>query len=66
MFALFAGDTYYPTGGWDDLVGVYETLREAEVAANYGWKDRYDTDAVQPYDWYHIVDLDTRKVVSEG
>lgn len=25
-FMLFAGDNYYPNGGWDDLVGMYDTL----------------------------------------
>lgn len=26
---LFAGDTYYPRGGWEDYQGTYDSLAEA-------------------------------------
>ena len=63
MFALFAGDTYYPGGGWYDLVGTYDSLAAAQSAAAHGWPDRYEENAVNPYDWYHIIDLTTQKMI---
>jgi hypothetical protein len=42
-FLLFKGDNYYPSGGWDDFVGAYETLEAAKMAA---------TDC----DWAQVVD----------
>lgn len=52
MFALFAGYRYYPSGGWNDLVGVYDSLEEAEAAFGRGVEDFV-------YDWGHVVDLRT-------
>lgn len=48
MFALFAGDRYYPSGGWNDLICVYDSLDDAKAAFARG-----------RYDWGHVVDLRT-------
>ena len=32
-FLVFAFDLYYPAGGWDDLVGAFDSLDDAKVAA---------------------------------
>ena len=53
MFALFKGRYYYPYGGWEDLNDVFDTLQSAIDAA--GERD--------PYEWAHVVDLSTRKIV---
>jgi hypothetical protein len=45
-FLLFAGDTYYPLGGWGDYKGSFPTLEEALKAA-----------AANSWDWFHVVDL---------
>jgi hypothetical protein len=43
MFLLFAGQTWYPKGGWHDYVGIFPTLETAlEAAAN------------SECDWWHI------------
>ena len=39
---LFAGDNYYPLGGWADFIGTYDTLVKAVKAG-------------ENYDWYHVV-----------
>jgi len=65
MFALFAGDTYYPGGGWSDFVGVFDTTEEAEKAAALGWLNE-DDETYRPYDWHHIVNLVSQEVVSPG
>ena len=56
MFALFAGYSYYPSGGWDDLIDTYPTLAEAQHARNA---------RSHKYDWFHIVDLVKGEVVEK-
>jgi len=64
MFALFAGEDHYPSGGWDDLVGVFATVEDAEARAAQGWYP--ESEIVSDYDWYQIVDLETRRMVVEN
>lgn len=45
-YLVFAGDYYYPNGGWDDLKAEFDTY--AEVAANLCKFDNYD--------WVHVID----------
>ena len=55
MFLLFAGDFYYPAGGWEDYIGRYDSVERAEaLLSNIGC------------DWYHIVDLSTNQIVKQG
>lgn len=56
MIALFVADRYYPSGGWDDLRAVVESVAEARALAPapaYG-------DEIQ-----QIVDLDAGAIVCE-
>jgi hypothetical protein len=62
MFALFAGEDHYPSGGWDDLVDMFDTVEAAEARAEQGWNNKEST----PYDWYQIVDLEARRMVVEN
>ena len=44
-FLIFAGDLHYPTGGWYDFEGDFDTLEDAKTALlNINC------------DWWHIVD----------
>jgi hypothetical protein len=52
-YALFAYDTYYPRGGWNDSKGVFDTLDHAKAIG----------DALDTHDYYHVVDLMTGTVV---
>lgn len=60
-YLLFAGNDYYPDGGWHDFKGSFHTLDGAE-AAYRDWQAR-------PYDeggtgeWGHVVDTKTGEVV---
>ena len=56
MFALFAGEAHYPAGGWDDLVGAYDSIQKAIGAA-----DNYERNA--NLEWGHIVNLTTARPV---
>lgn len=52
MYFLFAGDTFYPAGGMDDLVGTFATLEEARAAVA---EPGVDEDGFQiRYDWWQI------------
>lgn len=57
MFLLFAGDIYYPGGGWKDYRGTYDTLEAA-----------LDAYSKTECEWYEIVDLSGKVpcVVKEG
>jgi hypothetical protein len=49
-YLLFCFDGYYPSGGWGDFVGTFDTIEEALKN-----RDR---------DHYQVVDTETMKVVS--
>jgi hypothetical protein len=61
MYFLFAGETYYPRGGMDDLVGVFPTV---EAAVQRGENPEPEEDGYRPtYDWYHIATMVDGKLV---
>lgn len=51
-FVLFAGEQYYPSGGWEDYDSSFDTLEEAKTRAQEVTSD-----------WRDIVDLETGEVV---
>jgi hypothetical protein len=53
-YAVFKGEFFYPSGGWDDFAGTYETLKEAVRAADEGAADNT---------WAHVVDLQAGTIV---
>ena len=55
-FLVFAGDTYYPSGGWDDYRMATDTYEDAKQhVLNMLGK--------QEFDWAHVVDTTTLKIV---
>lgn len=58
---LFAGDHYYPGGGFCDFVGAYEHLDEAIDTASLIKRD-YGYNRPK-YDWAHIFDEIERDIV---
>lgn len=44
-YMAFAGDTYYPSGGWGDFIGDFDGLDEAREVC-------YQAKC----DWYHVID----------
>lgn len=52
-FLLFCGADYYPSGGWGDFVGDFETMEEALERKN-----------VINEEWFQIVDIETAEVVT--
>lgn len=49
-FGVFAGQDYYPLGGWADFKASFDTAEEARDYIDYTY---------QAWDWYEIVDLTT-------
>ncbi len=53
-YALFAGESYYPSGGWGDFVDSFDTVAEAEAAIP------------ENSDWYEVVNLKVgRPIIKE-
>lgn len=44
MYLLFAGDSYYPCGGWRDFVGAFPSIESAVEYVN-----------TVDCDWWHVV-----------
>jgi hypothetical protein len=73
-YAIFAGDRFFPSGGWDDFIISFATLAEARKAIvdtrgevdNKGsaWQDYSIGD--KTYDWYQIVDLAEPIIVEQS
>lgn len=51
---LFAGDNYYPIGGWDDFQADFDTKEEAFDKAA-------ESVIARACDWAHIVDSQTKE-----
>lgn len=64
-FMLFAGYHYYPSGGWQDFVGFFDTLDEARKAAANPETGYFATDykVIDP-EWIQIIDTETGNDVS--
>jgi hypothetical protein len=63
MYLLFAGDHYYPSGGWSDLKGRFSSKEEALEFYKAGHRYGDDEDYVHYWDWYQIVDMESMEVI---
>lgn len=61
-YMLFAGERFYPSGGWDDFLGAFDSTEgaRAHVAA---LKPRLH---IEDGDWFQIVDTEAMEVVDKG
>lgn len=59
MYLVFAGENYYPLGGWKDFKGCSEDIDKAVAIKDLAVLDTYCKD------WWQIVDSDTCEVVAE-
>jgi hypothetical protein len=55
MFVLFAGDNYYPLGGWRDWAGTFPSKEEAVTWA-----------AQTRRDWWHVLDVKRGSIVASS
>lgn len=56
-YIIFAGDHYYPNGGWQDYYDQADTLEEAKRAYENGKRE---------YGWAHIVDLKNKQIILDN
>lgn len=56
-YLLFAGDNYYPGGGWKDFVDDCDDKKEAELFIKH-WSRKSLTGT-----WAHVVDSHSGKIV---
>jgi hypothetical protein len=68
-FLLFAGDNFYPAGGWDDFRGFFRTPEDALAHLSAGYFSEWDIDHLEEdrqwHNWAHIVDLLTGRIVAK-
>ena len=55
-YLVFAGPSYYPSGGWDDLLEIHESKQSAINGARQVVK-------LKKADWAHVVDLEQSKEI---
>lgn len=55
-YLVFAGVTYYPSGGFDDYVGSSDSLQGAK---DMGEDDMWSN-------WWHVVETESMKVVFDS
>ncbi|WQZ01104.1 hypothetical protein 04086_4653 [Escherichia phage 04086] len=61
---MFAGDNYYPRGGYTDLIAKAATEDELrEIVKENENKFLYGSDR---FDWWQIVNANTHTIVDEG
>jgi hypothetical protein len=72
-YAVFAGDDFYPTGGFHDFYGFAYTFAEAlalrdEALSEKNAKSRTDWFNEErsncPCDWAHVVNLKKKKIIA--
>ena len=58
-FIIFAGDTYYPDGGWNDFYSFADTKNEAHKIYEEILKKREDN-------WSHVLDFNSGKIIYDS
>lgn len=62
-FLLFAGERYYPSGGWNDFVLDFDTAEDAAFAGRSLAERRREQENLGHFSWWHVVDSQTLRVV---
>lgn len=62
-YLVFAGAFYYPEGGYRDMVGMMSDL---EPAKSYGESKAKSLDEYKTGGWWHVLDMVTLTIISEG
>jgi hypothetical protein len=61
-FLLFVGSRCYPSGGWNDFQGGYDTKDEV-IAAGIALVEEYADPLIEW--WFHVIDMETGEQVHE-
>ena len=49
-YLMFCGSTYYPSGGWGDFLGSFDSIEEGKTALLATRKTSREAD------WWHVID----------
>lgn len=60
-YLLFAGQFYYPNGGWGDFIISVETEVEVDKAIELMIADKEN-----PNTWFHVFDTESQKIIRSG
>ena len=63
-YLLFAGDAFYPMGGWQDFHGSFDSVSEALAFAEAHAHPEDDEAFALPFDWIEVVDSSTNQLAS--
>lgn len=55
-YLLFAGDHYYPCGGWEDFICAGDDMEALKSTAG----------SLLSNDWWHIVEISTLQIVERS
>lgn len=61
-YLIFAGETFYPKGGWRDYVGQSNGYAYATACAIHEY-DKLGTNKAPSGAWAHVVDTETDTIV---
>jgi len=64
-YLIFGGSSYYPSGGFADLIGDADTLDEA-IATAADLEKRFPQCSFGGVEWWHVIDTQTRECVRES
>lgn len=64
-FLLFTGIYYYPGCGWDDFVGRYDNLEDAEKDGRAAINKGVGSHGIAE-DWWQVVSLETMEIQAQG
>ena len=68
MYLVFAGEDYYPRGGWCDFIDKHASLDDARDSIDVMSHKQYVKQfriSGRHYEWYQIVNARTLKMVVE-
>jgi hypothetical protein len=63
-YILFAGNNYYPEGGWNDFAGMFETIEAAKKRGTELLNRKRVFASDSNWDWAHIVDVKKYVVIA--
>lgn len=61
-YLLFAGFGYYPSGGFEDFIGEFSSIEDAN---NKVKELDVGSNSLSTFDWYHIIEVGTWKEVQD-
>jgi len=62
-YAAFAGRLYYPKGGADDFVGLFESIELAEICIQAWIKSPAGQEEYGRH-WWHVLDIESGAIVA--